>query len=114
MNKIAVIGVCSDHGASRRGAAMGPAFIRSTDFLTKLDTVDDVELNVVVSDECLHLAGQMLFQTCHIPRTVQKEGTTVYQFLYHVVLTYIGRVVACNEVSLLDQVSGLDGALTET
>lgn len=36
MNKIAVIGVCSDHGASRRGAAMGPAFIRSTDFLTKL------------------------------------------------------------------------------
>ena len=57
---------------------------------------------------------KMLLKTFHIPRTVQKESTSVNQLLYHVVFVYIGRIVACNEVCLVDQVGGFDRFLTET
>ena len=49
----------------------------------------------------LNLSRQMLLKAFHIPRAVQKECTAVHQLLYHVVLAYIGRVVACNEVRLV-------------
>ena len=62
----------------------------------------------------LHLSRKMLLQSFHIPRAVQKECTAVYQLLYHVVLAYVGRIVAGYEVCLVDQVGGLDRRLTET
>ena len=85
-----------------------------SDLFTDLDTVDHIELDVVVSDEFLNLSRKMLLKAFHIPRAVQKECTAVYQLLYHVVLAYIGRVVACNEVCLVDQVGRLDRRLTKT
>ena len=62
----------------------------------------------------LHLSRKMFLKSFHIPRAVQKESTAVYQLLYHVVLTYIGRIVAGYEVCLVDQVGGFDRLLTET
>ena len=56
----------------------------------------------------------MILKSFHIPRAVQKECTAVNQLLYHVVLTYIGRIVACYEVCLVDQVCRFDRFLTET
>ena len=56
----------------------------------------------------LHLSRQVLLQSFHIPRAVQKECTAVYQLLNHVVLAYIRRIVAGYEVCLVDQVGGLD------
>ena len=56
----------------------------------------------------------MLLKSFHIPRTVQQEGTAVYQLLNHVVFVHIGRIVTCYEVCLLDQIGGFDRALTET
>ena len=73
-------------------------------FNTNLNTVDGVEVDVVLSDEFLHLSGQMLLQLFCIPCAVQQEGTAVNQLLNHVVLTYIRRIVACYEVSLTDQI----------
>ncbi len=73
-------------------------------FNTNLNTVDGVEVDIVLSDEFLHLSGQMLLQLFCIPCAVQQEGTAVNQLLNHVVLTYIGRIVACYEVSLTDQI----------
>src|SRR5699024_1802285 len=63
-----------------------------SDLLTDLDTVDHIELDVVVGNECFHLSRQMFLQSFHIPRAVQKEGTSVYQLLYHVVLVHIGGI----------------------
>ena len=79
-----------------------------TCFDTDLNTINDVEFDVVVSDKCFYLSRQMFFQAFHIPWTVQQECTTVYQFLYHVVFSYIGRVVTGNEVCFMDQVCRLD------
>ena len=85
-----------------------------SDLLTDLDTIDHIELDVVVRDKALYLSRKMFLKTFHIPRTVQQEGTAVNQLLNHVVFVYIGRIVACHEVCLLDQVGGFDRALTET
>jgi len=79
-----------------------------SDLLTNLDTINYIELDVVVCDKALYLARQMLLDSFHIPRAVQQEGTAVYQLLYHVVLTYIGRIVACYEVCLVNQVCRLN------
>ena len=81
---------------------------------TDLNTINDVEFDVVVSDKCFYLSRQMFFQTFHIPWTVQQECTTVYQFLYHVVFSYIGRIVAGNKVSFVDQVCRFDRFFTKT
>ena len=72
---------------------------------TNLNTVDGVEVDVVVSNVLLNLAWQMLLKSFHIPWAVQKECAAVNQLLDHVVLTHICRIVAGNEVSCTDQVS---------
>ena len=85
-----------------------------SDLLTDLDTVDGVELDAVVCDKRLYLSRKMLVQSFCVPWAVQKEGTAVYQLLYHVVLVNIRRIVACNKVRLADQVGGLDRGFTKT
>ena len=62
-----------------------PASFREGDVLelgTNLDTVDHIELDVVVSNEALNLSRQMLLDAFHIPRAVQQEGTAVYPVSY--------------------------------
>src|SRR5699024_2392687 len=81
---------------------------------TDLNAVDGVELDVVVCDKRLHLSRKMFLKTFHIPRTVQKECTSVYQFLNHVVLVHIRRIMACYKVSFVDQVCRFDRFLTKT
>ncbi len=81
---------------------------------TKLHTVDGIELDIMVGDELLHLSREMLFKAFHIPWAVQQECTAVHQLLNHVVLADICRVMACNEVSLADQVCGLDRSMSKT
>ena len=81
---------------------------------TDLNTVDGVEFDTVVSDECLNLSWKMFLKTFHIPCTVQKECTAVNQFLYHVIFVHIGRIVACYKVCFVDQVGRFDRFLTKT
>ena len=88
--------------------------LSQTDLFTDLDTVDHIELDVVVCDKALNLSGKMLLNTFHIPWAVQKECAAVNQLLNHVILTNIGRIVTCYEVCLVDQVSRLDRLLTKT
>ena len=85
-----------------------------TDLLTKLDTVDGVEVDVVLCNVALHLTGQVLLQAFHIPRAVQQEASAVNQFLNHIVLTNVRRIVAGREVGLADKVCGLDRVFTKT
>ena len=75
---------------------------------TDLDTVDGVELDVVVMDEALDLrrkVGLKAFRCA--PAAVQKERAAVDQLLGHVELADVCRVVACNEVRLAYQIGGL-------
>ena len=85
-----------------------------TGFDTDFNTINYIELDVVVSDKCFYLTWQMFFQTFHIPWAVQQECTTVNQFLNHVIFVNIGRIVAGNKVSFTDQVCGFDRFLTKT
>src|SRR5699024_1592966 len=85
-----------------------------SDLFTYLDTVDGIELDVVVCDISFYLSRQMFLKSFHIPRTVEKECTAVNKLLNHVVFVYIGRIVACHKVRLVDQVCRLDRQLAET
>ena len=97
-----------------RGLENGIDAASQTDFLTDLDTVDGIQVNIVVGDELLHLAGQPLIQLLHIPGTVQKEVSALLQILDNVILVYIRGVVAGYEVSLADIIGGFDRLMTET
>ena len=68
---------------------------------------------MVLCDVGLYGSGELLVQLVNCPVAVQQEGAARYNVLYHVVLVDVGRVVTCNKVSLVDEVSGLDRRLTE-
>ena len=80
---------------------------------TDLYAVDHIELDVMVRNKCFHLSWQMAFKFFHIPRAVQKERTAVNQFLNHVVLINIGRIMTCYKVRFVDQVCRLDRLLAK-
>ena len=82
--------------------------------LADLEGIDGIEVDVVVGDEFLHLAGQTLVQLLGIPRAVQQEAAALLQILHHVVGLQVSRIGAGHEVSLGDVVGGLDGGVTKT
>ena len=84
-----------------------------TDFTAQLHTVDGVELDVVLSNVTLHLAGQFLIQFFAGPLTVEQEGAAGLNVADHVVLAHVRRIVASNEVGLVDEVGRSDGSVTK-
>ena len=71
---------------------------------TKLDTIDCIELDVVLCDISLSLSRKMFLKSCHIPIAVKKECSAVLKILNHVVLTYICRIMTCYEICLINKV----------
>ena len=56
----------------------------------------------------------MFLQLFCVPRTVQKERTTIHQLLNHVVLAHIRRIMTSHKVCLANQISGFDLLMSET
>ena len=81
--------------------------------LANLEGIDGVEVDVVVGDEFLHLAGQALIQLLGVPRAVQQEAAALLQILDHVVGLQVSGVGAGHEVRLGDVVGGLDGGVAK-
>ena len=96
-----------------RGLEHGVGLVAQTDLSCHLVSVDDIEVNIVLCDVSLYGCGELLVQLVNCPVAVQQEGAAGNNVLYHVVLVDIGRVVTGNEVSLVDEVGGLDRGLTE-
>ena len=68
----------------------------------------------MVGNECFNLSRKMFVKFFCCPWAVKKECTTIYKFLNHVVFVDVWRVVACNKVCFMNQVSRFDRFLTET
>ena len=68
--------------------------------LANFNAVDDVELNVVVSNISLNLTGELLVKLFGGPLAVEQEGSAGLNVLNHVILGDVGRIVAGNKVSL--------------
>ena len=81
--------------------------------LADLKGVDGVEVDVIVSNELLHLAGQALVQLLGVPRAVQQEAAALFQILDHVVGLQVSGVGAGHEVRLGDVIGGLDGGVAK-
>jgi len=75
--------------------------------------VDNVELDVVVSDILEDLAGNVLLQLVLRPLAVQQEAAMGLQLVDNVVLGQIRLVVAGDEIRIGHIVGGADGVLAE-
>ena len=81
---------------------------------SQINCVDGVQLNVVLCDVTLCLSRHVLVQLFRRPLAVNQEyAARLYVVDHLVALDNVGRVVACNEVSLVDIVRGLDRLSTE-
>ena len=76
--------------------------VTKTDFLTNLNTIDDVELNVVLSDVSLNLSRKLLIQLILSPLSIEEECSARNKILNHVVLVDVCSTVASYEVCLAD------------
>ena len=85
-----------------------------TCFFTQLNTVDCIEIDVILSKVSLNLTRKMLFKTFHIPDSIQKESTAWLDVGNHIVLVDIALVMTGNKVSLVNEICRLDRCLTET
>ena len=88
--------------------------VAEADLFDDLDRVDVVELDVLFGDRVLHRGGEFFVHLLDRPRAVEQEDAAVLEVADHVVLDDIGRVVAGDEVRLVDQVCALDGLVAES
>ncbi len=73
-------------------------------FFGNIDTVDDVELKFFVYDFLLDLLRKLIPNLVCRVRAVQKEGATIFGVLEHVDLFQERELVACNKVSLGNEI----------
>ncbi len=83
-------------------------------FFAKLNAVDSIEIDIVLSNISLHLTGEISLKTFHIPDSVEEESSAGLDIGNHIVLVDIALVMAGYEVSLINKVCRLDGSLAET
>ena len=88
--------------------------VAQTDLLADLNAVDDIELDVVLSDISLYLTRQMLVKLLLCPLAVEQESSARLDVVDDVVLGDVRLVVASYEVSLIDEVGRLDRSLAES
>ena len=70
-------------------------------FFTDLDTVDGVELDVVIRNQPFDAAGQVLFQLLVRPLAVQQEGAALLNIFHDGVLGDISGVMASDKSAWL-------------
>ena len=80
----------------------------------EFDRIDDVELDLLLDQLLLHQGGQVIPDLVLGEGGGQEEGAARLQVGQHVVGVEEGRVVAGDEVGLVDQVRGDDLVLAET
>ena len=89
--------------------------VAQTDFLTNLDCINGVEVDVVVCDGSLYLRRQVMIQLLGCPCAVQQEGAAGFDFGNDIIFFHVALVMTSNEVCVLCyQIAGADGLVAET
>ena len=97
------------------GLKNGVGALAQTDLCRDINSVDGVELNVVLGYVALSLCGHLLVELISVPLAVDEENAAGLNIVDHLVaLLDIGGVVAGNEVSLVDIVGALYRVVAET
>ena len=81
---------------------------------SNLRSVDDIEVDVVLGQICLHVVRQRAAGRLGIVRRVQEERTALLQALQHIILIYIRRNVASHKVGRRNQIRRRNRVITET
>ena len=77
---------------------------RKTNLLSNLDTVDCVEVDVVLSNISLHWCREICVKFLRAPNTVKKECSARKKILHHIIFVNIWRIVAGNKICLVDKI----------
>ena len=85
-----------------------------TDLTCDLCSIDDVELGLLEGEHALHCARELGGDLLGLPGSVEDESSVLLERREHVVLVDVVSEVACDVVSELDEISGLDLLLAET
>ena len=85
-----------------------------TDFLSNLNSINDVEFNIVLSDVAFELTGQLCVELLSAPVAVQQEGAAFFQACGYIIFMNIGLIVYCNKVGSINQVRSHNRSMTET
>ena len=109
------VGLGHDLGEGEEGGLQdGVRALAHADLDGQIDGVDRVELDVVLRDVALRLGVQVVLQLGQIPLAVDEEHAARLDVVDDLeALGDVGRVVAGNEVGLVDVVRALDGLVAE-
>ena len=83
------------------------------EFGDDVQTVEGVELDVLLRNLVLHLCGELLVHLVGGPDAVEQEGAAVFEVGEHIVAQHVRFVVARDEVRLVDEVGCADGLVGE-
>ena len=92
----------------------GVGAVAQTQLSSDLGCVDDIEVNVVLSQINLHCVGQRCASGCSVVHRVQKERTALLQALQNVILIDIRRNVASHEIGRSYQIGRSDRVVAKT
>ena len=93
----------------------GVGALAHTDFNCKIDCIDGIQLNVVLSDITLGNSRHVVVKLFRCPLAVNQEyAARLYVAHHRVTLDDVGRVMAGNEVSLINIVRRADRLVTKT
>ena len=84
-----------------------------TDFLSNLNSINDVEFDIVLSDVTFELTGQLCVELLSAPVAVQQEGAAFFQACGYIVFMNIGLIVYCNKIGSINQVWCHNRSMTE-
>ena len=96
------------------GLQNGVCSVAQTDFTADFNSVDGIEIDVVVCDVTFYFSRQMFFQFFAFPAAVQQESTAGFDFGNDIIFGDVGLVVACHKVCFEYQIAGADRHITET
>ena len=100
--------------SEERGLQDGVGALAHADLDGEVNGVDGVKLHVVLGDVALRVGVEVLVELLEIPLAVDEEDAAGLHVLHHrEVLHDVGRVVARDEVGLINVVRALDGLVAE-
>lgn len=101
--------------AEERRLQNGGGLAAQSEFACDLDRIDDVELRVLFRKNILHFRGKLFFEGFDArPFAVEQKRAAFLEVGGHVVTGHVGRVMAGDKVSRVDEIFRLNGLVPES
>ena len=79
--------------------------VAETNLLSNLSCIDVVNLDFLLSENCLHLVRDVVDKFLTVPDSIEKECTALLDTTSHIVHVEVSLLVTCNEVRSSHEIS---------